>query len=46
VQSPGILLECGSLTHPEDRARLVSPEGRRELARAIADGVLAWRQGG
>jgi N-acetylmuramoyl-L-alanine amidase len=46
VQSPGILLECGSLTQPEDRARLLSQAGQRDLARAIADGVLAWRQGG
>jgi len=43
VQSPGILLECGSLSHPEDRARLLSQAGIRDLARAIADGVLAWQ---
>jgi len=46
VHSPGILLECGSLTHAEDRARLLSQAGQRDLARAIAEGVLAWRQGG
>jgi N-acetylmuramoyl-L-alanine amidase len=45
VQSPGILLECGSLTQPEERARLLSQSGIRDLARAIAEGVLAWQRG-
>ncbi len=44
VQSPGVLLECGSLSNPEERARLLSPDGIRTLARAITDGVLAWQR--
>lgn len=44
VQSPGVLLECGALTNPEERDRLLSPAGIRALAIAIADGVLAWQR--
>ena len=45
VAAPGVLLECGSLANPEERARLQSPVGMRDLARAIADGLLAWQKG-
>jgi len=45
VQSPGVLLECGSLTDPDERARLLAPGGLRKLAAAIAEGVLEWQQG-
>jgi N-acetylmuramoyl-L-alanine amidase len=45
VAAPGVLLECGSLANPEERARLQSQAGMRDLARAIADGVLAWQKG-
>jgi N-acetylmuramoyl-L-alanine amidase len=45
VAAPGVLLECGSLANPEERARLLSQAGMRDLARAIADGVLAWQKG-
>jgi len=45
VQSPGVLLECGSLTDPTDMSRLLSPGGLKKLATAIADGVLAWQRG-
>lgn len=44
VQSPGILLECGSLSNPEERARLLAPGGLKPLAAAIAEGVLAWQR--
>jgi N-acetylmuramoyl-L-alanine amidase len=44
VQSPGVLLECGALTNPQERDRLLSPAGMRALAIAIADGVLAWQR--
>ena len=45
VTAPGILLECGSLANPEERARLQSQAGLMDLARAIANGVLAWQRG-
>ncbi|MFM8559060.1 MAG: N-acetylmuramoyl-L-alanine amidase, partial [bacterium] len=44
VQAPGVLIECGSLTEPEERARLTSPAGMRALAQAIAEGVLVWQR--
>lgn len=44
VQSPGMLLECGVLSNPEERERLLSEAGMRALAIAIADGVLAWQR--
>jgi N-acetylmuramoyl-L-alanine amidase len=44
VQPPGVLLECGVLSNPEERARLLAPGGLRPLAVAIADGLLAWRR--
>lgn len=44
VQSPGLLLECGVLSNPEERERLLSEPGMRALAIAIADGVLAWQR--
>ncbi len=45
ITAPGVLLECGSLANPEERARLQSQAGLMDLARAIADGVLAWQRG-
>ncbi|MCE9627752.1 MAG: N-acetylmuramoyl-L-alanine amidase, partial [Candidatus Eisenbacteria bacterium] len=44
VQSPGILLECGTLSNPDERARLLASGGLRPLAVAIAEGVLAWQR--
>lgn len=41
---PGVLLEAGFLTHPRDRALLLSPEGQDVLASAIAQAVLDYRQ--
>lgn len=44
VESPGILLECGTLSNPEELARLRSPAGLRSLASAIVDGLVAWQR--
>jgi N-acetylmuramoyl-L-alanine amidase len=44
VQSPGVLLECGALTNPDERERLLSEAGMHALAIAIADGLLAWQR--
>lgn len=44
VQPPGVLLECGTLSNAEERARLLAPGGLRSLAAAIAEGVLAWQR--
>jgi len=39
---PGILVEAGYLTHPEEARELADPDRREEIARAIADGIAAW----
>jgi len=44
VNAPGILLECGTLTSPGDRERLLSPLGLETLAATIAEGVAAYRR--
>jgi len=44
VLAPGVLLECGTLSDPDERARLLAPGGLRKLAAAIADGVVAWQR--
>lgn len=36
---PSVLVECGFLTNPGDRGRLLDPAHRARLARAIADGI-------
>ncbi len=38
---PAILVECGFISNPEQERQLRSPEMRKTLAGAIADGVLA-----
>jgi N-acetylmuramoyl-L-alanine amidase len=44
VNAPGILLECATLTAPDDRDRVMQEEGMRQLAASIADGVSAFRR--
>jgi N-acetylmuramoyl-L-alanine amidase len=44
VNAPGILLECATLTSPEDRERVMQEEGLRRLAVGIADGIAAYRR--
>ena len=45
VNAPGLLLECGTLTSPADRARLDSGQGVADLATAIAEGLEHWQKG-
>jgi N-acetylmuramoyl-L-alanine amidase len=44
VNAPGVLLECATLSSPDDLARLMEPDGLRRLASAIADGVVAYQR--
>jgi len=44
LQMPGVLVEGGYMTHPQDAASIYSPSGRAALARGIADGVLAYKR--
>lgn len=44
---PSILLEAGSLVHPEEEARLLDPAFRKKQVKAIRRGLEAWfHQGG
>jgi N-acetylmuramoyl-L-alanine amidase len=44
VNAAGLMIECGMLTSPADRHRLAEPEGLRQIAAALADGVVAWER--
>ena len=44
VNAPGVLVECATLSSPDDRSRLMRPAGLRLLAVAIADGVVAYQR--
>lgn len=39
---PAVLVELGFLTHPRDREKLLSEEGRAHMAEAIASGIEAY----
>jgi N-acetylmuramoyl-L-alanine amidase len=39
---PGVLIECGFMTNKEEAAFLATPIGQQRIARAIADGVIAY----
>jgi len=42
TKMPAILVECGFISNLEQEKQLRQPEFQRKLARAIADGVLAY----
>jgi N-acetylmuramoyl-L-alanine amidase len=44
VNAPGIVLECATLTSPDDRSRLARPRGIAELAAGIAEGIVAYQR--
>jgi N-acetylmuramoyl-L-alanine amidase len=44
LDMPGILVEGGYMTNSQDSGTIYSAEGRTALARAIADGVLAYKR--
>jgi N-acetylmuramoyl-L-alanine amidase len=43
VNAPGVLLECATLTHSDDRTRVSSVEGLDDLAATIADGIETYQ---
>jgi N-acetylmuramoyl-L-alanine amidase len=45
VHAPGLLLECGVLTHAGTRERFDSDEELRAFASLVADAVWAWQRG-
>lgn len=42
AQRPATFLECGNMKNPGDAALLSSPQGRAQIAAAIADGILVF----
>ena len=44
VQAPGVMVECATLTSPDDLARVTAPGGLRDLALAIAEGLGAYQR--
>ena len=44
VNAPGMLLECATLTSPDDRRRVSRADGLESLARAVVDGLEAYRR--
>ena len=43
INMPGILIEGGFMSNPSDARKIYSAEHRRVMARAIADGVVQYR---
>ena len=43
AKMPSVLLELGFLSHPAESRKLRSPAYQEMLARAVADGIRAWR---
>jgi N-acetylmuramoyl-L-alanine amidase len=44
LDMPGVLVEGGYMTNPDDGRGIYTPEGRTQLARAIVDGILAYKR--
>ena len=41
---PAALIEAGFMSHPQESKRIFDPHYLRQLARAIADGILAYNR--
>ena len=41
---PAVLIEAGFMSHPQESKRIFDPQYRRQMARAIADGILAYKR--
>ncbi len=44
AEMPGVLVEAGFMSNPEEAKKIYDPKYRREMARAIADGILAYKR--
>jgi N-acetylmuramoyl-L-alanine amidase len=44
INMPGVLIEGGFLSNPQDAAKITNPGHRRLVARAIVDGVLSYKR--
>jgi N-acetylmuramoyl-L-alanine amidase len=45
VSMPSVLVETAFITHREEELKLQNPEWRQKIAQAIADGIMAYRDG-
>lgn len=45
VNMPSVLVETAFITHKEEERKLKDPEWRQKIAQAIADGIMAYRDG-
>ena len=41
---PAILIEAGFMSHPDEGRKIFTPAYRKEVARAIVDGLLAYKK--
>ena len=41
---PAVLIEAGFMSHPDEGKRIYDPAYRRQLARAIAEGIIAYKR--
>ena len=44
ITMPGILIEGGFMSNPFDAQKIYHPVHRRKAARAITDGILAYKR--
>ena len=45
AQMPAVLLEAGVILNPADEERVTAPEGRQQIAQAVAEALDAWGSG-
>jgi N-acetylmuramoyl-L-alanine amidase len=41
---PAVLVEAGFMSHPSEGKKILDPAYRRELAKAILEGILAYKR--
>jgi len=44
INMPGVLIECGFLSNPQDAQKITNPAQRNAVARAIVDGILSFKR--
>ena len=44
VRHPAVLIEGGFLTNKEDSAKIANPEYREQIAIAVTEGILRYRE--
>ena len=44
TKNPAVLVECGFVSNPTERARMLTGEFRAKIAEGIAQGIVAYRK--